>query len=364
MIFKTKYSDILDHLDGFDPSSYAYTRNFIDGNVSKLSPYISRGVISTRLVYDTLVAKGYELEKIEKFIQELAWRDFWQQIWKYKKDLINEDLKSVQEKAYYKGIPKTVEIGKTGIEGIDSGIKDLYETGYLHNHQRMYLASLVCNIGHYHWNQPAHWMYYHLLDGDWASNALSWQWVAGSNSNKKYFANQENINKYCNSTQRDTILDKSYEDLTTMETPASFLDFNTLELSTNLGKSNITSLDSSLPTYIYNWYNLDPLWSKDIECNRVLLLEPSTFKRFPISSKCIQFMLDLSLNIENIQIFVGEFSELKMTYGLEEIYFKDHPLNGNYDGNKIKPTYLAEQDKLYLSFFKYWKAVKKELLQE
>ena len=50
-------------------------------------------------------------------------------------------------------------------------------------------------------------MYYHLLDGDWASNALSWQWVAGSNANKKYYANQDNINKYFNSSQKQTFLD-------------------------------------------------------------------------------------------------------------------------------------------------------------
>jgi deoxyribodipyrimidine photo-lyase len=61
----------------------------------------------------------------------------------------------------------------------------------------MYIASLACNVAQSQWRIPAKWMYYHLLDADWASNALSWQWVAGTNSNKKYFANQNNINKYC-----------------------------------------------------------------------------------------------------------------------------------------------------------------------
>ena len=90
---------------------------------------------------------------------------------------------------------------KTGIQAIDKSIESLFETGYMHNHSRLYLATLTCNIGKSYWLHPAKWMYYHLLDGDWASNACSWQWVAGANSSKKYFANQENINKYTASKQ-------------------------------------------------------------------------------------------------------------------------------------------------------------------
>jgi deoxyribodipyrimidine photo-lyase len=79
----------------------------------------------------------------------------------------------------------------------------------------MWLAMLICNIAGTKWETGAAWMYYHLLDGDLASNTLSWQWVAGTFSSKKYFANQENLNKYGNSQDRQygTILDKSYEDL-------------------------------------------------------------------------------------------------------------------------------------------------------
>ena len=74
---------------------------------------------------------------------------------------------------------------------------------------------LICNIAGTKWQAGAAWMYYHLLDGDLASNTLSWQWVAGTFSSKKYFANQENLNKYGNSQDRQfgTFLDKSYEDL-------------------------------------------------------------------------------------------------------------------------------------------------------
>ena len=104
----------------------------------------------------------------------------------------------------HRGIPVSVTMGSTGIDGIDDAIRELYRTGYMHNHCRMYTASLTCNIARSHWHQPARWMYYHLLDGDWASNACSWQWVAGANSRKKYYANQQNVNTYTRTCQTGT----------------------------------------------------------------------------------------------------------------------------------------------------------------
>ena len=83
-------------MDLIDPVKYSRDRNFIDGSISKLSPYISRGVISTKIVFNYLINKGFEFTKIEKFIQELCWRDYWQLIWCEKKHLINNDLKNKQ----------------------------------------------------------------------------------------------------------------------------------------------------------------------------------------------------------------------------------------------------------------------------
>ena len=103
----------------------------------------------------------------------------------------------------------------------------------------MWLAMLVCNIAGTYWETGAKWMYYHLLDGDLASNTLSWQWVAGTFSSKKYFANQENLNKYGNSQDRQykTILDKSYEELSQNSddkiAPKEFEDRSELKLENN-----------------------------------------------------------------------------------------------------------------------------------
>ena len=207
--FTVEYASILKKIDAINPVKYAHSRNYIDGQVNYLSPYISRGVISTKQVLKSLLAKDYSFEQLEPLIQQLCWRDYFQRIAQVKD--INTEIKQVQEHVKHHAIPLSILEAKTGIQAIDQAIETLFESGYIHNHNRLYLAALTCNIGKSHWLHPAKWMYYHLLDGDWASNACSWQWVAGANSSKKYYANQENINKYTASKQRNTYLDTSYE---------------------------------------------------------------------------------------------------------------------------------------------------------
>ena len=114
-LFPTKFDEVLAKVDLIQPIKYANTRNFKNGNVTKLSPYISRGMISTRFIYEKLVEKGFNLKKCEKFIQELAWRDFWQQIWLNKGSLINEDLKRPQEEVYDYKISKSFSFPLTTI---------------------------------------------------------------------------------------------------------------------------------------------------------------------------------------------------------------------------------------------------------
>ena len=78
----TDFQKIFDLIENIDISNYSKNRNFIDGSVTKLSPYISRGVISTKFILESLKKRNINLKKVEKFIQELAWRDYWQITWK------------------------------------------------------------------------------------------------------------------------------------------------------------------------------------------------------------------------------------------------------------------------------------------
>ncbi len=410
--FKTDYANIVAQVESINPIAYGQSRNYIDGAVTYLSPFISRGVISTKQVLDSVMKRGYKLYQIESFVKELCWRDYFQRVGQEKN--LSLPIKQAQADVAQAQIPLAVLEAKTGIEGIDQAIKRLYETGYMHNHARMYTASLVCNIAKSDWLMPAKWMYYHLLDGDWASNACSWQWVAAANSGKKYYANQENINKYTKTEQQGTFLDNSYEDLAMMEIPselkivAAFTAQTNHQFSAQTGmqihliptKKNNQPKQDLIPNltqniilnqdqhifpntaiYIYNYYNLDPVWHKDQPGQRILLLEPDFFKQYPISDKCVNFMMQLAAQIPNLQVFHGSFESLLQV--LEEsnqtqntqiqntnirenlinsIRYKEHPLNKGYQGICEPRDWIAPRVQgYYPSFFAYWKAVKKVL---
>ena len=360
MTFETSYSSILTCIDRIDPVQYAKTRNYVDGAVTRLSPYISRGVISTKQLLAAVLQKRYKVAAIESFVKELCWRDYFQRVGQVKD--INRDIKQAQQPVINFEMPATVVHASTGIAGIDDAIEQLYQTGYMHNHCRMYTASLVCNIAQSHWRHPAQWMYYHLLDGDWASNACSWQWVAGANSSKKYYANQQNINKYTHTNQAGTYLDKSYEDIEQTAIPDQVSDTQRFIGQTQLPAGSITHIDVSLPTFIYNYYNLDPLWHKDEPGNRVLLIDPAFFLEYPISKNCMEFMLALSKNITGMQLYVGSFASFLNEYAVTDIYYKEHPLNKGYSGTEEPRDWIAETvTGYYPSFFAYWKKIEKHL---
>jgi deoxyribodipyrimidine photo-lyase len=362
-IFPTSYAEILQRVRHIDPIKYGSTRNYLNGSVTYLSPYISRGVISTKFILSEILKRGYKPIQIEKFIQELAWRDYWQQIWIAKGDAINIDLKNQQTPVSNTSIPKAIVEANIGIEAIDKATQAFYKTGYVHNHLRMYIASIACNIAQSHWKVPAQWMYYHLLDADWGSNALSWQWVAGVNANKKYVANQDNINKYCFSQQKNTFLDVSYEAFNGLEIPEILKDTSQLELKTPLPKHKTIVIDETLPTCIHTFYNLDPLWKNDILANRILLLEPSHFRQYPVSQKTIDFIIKISEEcITGIQIYVGEFNDLITNYNFGNIYYKEHPLNKHFKGHEEPRDWMFNVQGYYPSFFAFWKQCKKEII--
>ena len=326
-----------------------------------MSPYISRGVISTKNVYDHLVSLGLPWQKTEKLIQELAWRDYWQQVWIAKGELIMSDLNNQQIPVTNYEIPEAIVNANTGIEAIDNAIEKLYKTGYMHNHMRMYVASICTNIAKSHWLTPAKWMYSHLFDGDLASNHLSWQWVAGTNSKKKYYANQDNINKYFHTSQKSTFLDVNYEQFSSLKTPDTLSNTVPYDLETSLPKIKRPILHNDKTTLVYNYYNLDPSWHQEEDMQRVFLLETSFFKENPVSRNCIDFVFDLSENIEGIQVFVGEFSELLEQVNSDRIVFKEHPSNRHYQGKEEPRDWLCGVTGYSPSFFAFWKKCKKIL---
>jgi deoxyribodipyrimidine photo-lyase len=359
--FSTNYQSIVSKVNIIHPEKYAKTRNFLNGDVTYLSPYISRGVISTKQVMDSILNSGFTFNQSEKLIQELAWREYYQRVWQVKKDQIWDDLKQAQPGVVHFEMLTSLLNCNTGIKVIDDQINHLHESGYMHNHIRMYLASLTCNIGKAHWKIPAKWLYYHLLDGDIASNNCSWQWVAGAFSSKKYYCNQENINKYTHSNQVGTFLDDSYEYIASMQVPDSLKAIASLQLNTILPDTNFPVLDLTKPTLLYNSYNLDPTWRANENVNRILLLEPSHFKVNPVSEKVLQFIFELSENIAGLQVFVGEIPQFLALYNQSDMDYrellisKEHPAFEYYPGIKDQREWMFPSvNGYYPSFFKFW----------
>ena len=158
-------------------------------------------------------------------------------------------------------------------------------------------------------------------------------------------------------------MDKSYEAIELIETPAHLLTTKKFLLETKLPVVETFNIDASLPTFIYNYYNLDPLWHKEEVGNRVLLLEPTFFEQYSVSQKCIDFMLDLSKNIPDIKVYVGSFKSLTDTYNIKNIFFKEHPLNLGYWGIEEPRDWIIDDvTGYYPSFFSYWKKIEKQLL--
>jgi deoxyribodipyrimidine photo-lyase len=180
--------------------------------------------------------------------------------------------------------------------------------------------------------------------------------VAGTFSSKQYFCNQENINKYTSIVQRNTFLDKEYAELPKMDTPSILQETKRLSLKTILPQKTRLQLDYSIPLLLYTSYNLDPNWRKDMQANRVLLLEPSHFRQFPVSEKVIDFILSLANNIKGLQVFFGEINEIPGLHQLPAIYSKEHPAFKHFPGKKDERNWLFPEVKgAYNSFFTYWK---------
>ncbi len=361
-IFPTNYQAIINKINVIHPGRYAKTRNFLNGDITYLSPYISRGVISTKQIMNIILKNGFTFLECEKLIQELCWREYYQRVWQVKKELIWEDLKQAQPDFIHTKMPVSLLHCTTGIEVIDEQLNHLYEIGYVHNHIRMYIASMACNVGKAHWKIPAKWFYYHLLDGDIASNNCSWQWVAASFSSKKYYCNQENINKYTNTNQRDTFLDKTYDEIASIQVPDALTATTLLQLNTNLPITKLPILDVTKPTLIYNSYNLDPNWRANENVNRVLLLEPTHFANHPVSEKVLDFVLALSKNIPDIQVFTGEITSILALYNESNILIndaiisKEHPAFAYYPGIKDQRDWMFPNvTGYYSSFFNFWK---------
>lgn len=198
------------------PGEYARTRNHLEGAVTRLSPYVAHGFLTLPEVLQGVLQR-HRLNVQHKFVYELGWREYFHHVWAHEGEGILDSLHEgpLPDAAYARELPRDLRERRTGVPAVDAAVRELYATGWLHNHARMWLASYAVHLRKVHWRAGADWMYAHLLDGDLASNHLSWQWVAGTGSHKPYLFNAENVARYAPPSWHSpgTVIDRSYEAL-------------------------------------------------------------------------------------------------------------------------------------------------------
>ncbi len=209
MNFEASRAKALDKLNYFvenNLSEYSKLRNFDYGpdnrsNISCLSPYITHGIISEKEVIKKSLNK-FSFSKNEKFIQEVLWRTYWKGWLELRPSVWTDfliELKKIKEDFQNNQTYKNAIDGKTNIECFNYWINELKENNYLHNHTRMWFASIWIFTLDLPWQLGAEFFMQHLYDGDAASNTLGWRWVAGvQTQGKHYLASEWNIKKFTN----------------------------------------------------------------------------------------------------------------------------------------------------------------------
>ncbi len=221
MNFEISRKGALNKLNNFidkEILNYNSKRNYDYGakerkNVSCLSPYLTHRLLSEYEIIKE-VLKKHPFQKVDKYIQEVFWRVYWKgwlelrpQVWT---DFI-DDLKKLKDDDNYK---KAIN-GETQIECFNDWVKELKESNYLHNHTRMWFASIWIFTLNLPWQKGAEFFMRHLFDGDAASNTLSWRWVAGlQTKGKHYVAQAWNISKFTNNRYKNVKLNENALPLT------------------------------------------------------------------------------------------------------------------------------------------------------
>ena len=356
MNFETSRSSALNKLNSFienDILNYNSKRNFDFGiknrnNVSCLSPYITHRLITE---YETVkkVLLKHPFQKVDKFIQEIFWRIYWKGWLELRPKVWSDftgDLKDINEDDNYK---KAIN-GETQIKCFNDWVKELKENNYLHNHTRMWFASIWIFTLNLPWQKGAEFFIKNLLDGDAASNTLSWRWVAGlQTKGKHYVAQSWNINKFTNNKYQNVKLNEKVSPLTDGR------DYKITPLNLNFE----ANFNENLIVF-ENELNLENRKLKDYK-NIYLILLSNDVRKIKLEKRVFEFKLkminDQKKRFNQIQVY----DEKKFQTLIEKVKYFDviYPCIGeNYSYlNNVKKTrnlklnfILRDEDKFSWQF--------------
>ena len=314
MIFEASRAKAVDKLNTFveqNLSDYSKLRNFDFGpsnrsNVSCLSPYITHGIINELEVINKSLKK-FSFAKNEKFIQEVLWRVYWKGWLELRPDVWSDYLIELDKiKKEFKNNQSYLDAieGKTNVDCFNQWVIELKESNYLHNHTRMWFASIWIFTLELPWQLGAEFFMQHLYDGDAASNTLGWRWVAGiQTQGKHYLASEWNINKFTNNRFKNIKLSEN----------AKPISNDKIYSVINKGFKNSEILEDKTLLIFENNMTFEFSDFKEHKFKKILLVSNNTDRTIKLSEKVLKFKANLledqkirlkekSINCETINI--------------------------------------------------------------
>ena len=294
MIFEASRAKAVDQLNNFieqNLTDYSKLRNFDFGpdnrsNISCLSPYITHGTINELEVIDKSLKK-FSFAKNEKFIQEVLWRVYWKgwlelrpNVWS---DYLIELGKVKDEFKNNQSYLDAIE-GKTNVDCFNQWVIELKENNYLHNHTRMWFASIWIFTLELPWQLGAEFFMQHLYDGDTASNTLGWRWVAGvQTQGKHYLASEWNINKFTNNRFKNIKLNEN----------AKPISSDKIYSVTNKSFENSEISEDKTLLIFENNMTFEFSDFKEHKFKKILLVSNDTNRTIKLSEKVLKFKANL-----------------------------------------------------------------------
>ena len=344
MIFEASRAKAVDQLNNFvenNLSDYSKLRNFDFGpsnrtNISCLSPYITHGVINELELIDKSLKK-FTFAKNEKFIQEVLWRVYWKGWLELRPNVWSDYLIELDKiKSQFKNNQNYLDAieGKTDIECFNQWIIELKENNYLHNHTRMWFASIWIFTLELPWQLGAEFFMQHLYDGDAASNTLGWRWVAGvQTQGKHYLASEWNINKFTNNRFKNIKLNEN----------AKPISNDKIYSVINKGFKNSEILEDKTLLIFENNMTFEFSDFKEHRFKKILLVSNNTNRTIKLSEKVLKFKANLledqkiRLEEKSINCEITNINDLKSI--TEEVYALYPTVGENLDfiqNNQLK----------------------------
>lgn len=312
-------------LHSMDMQAYSRNRHFINGAVTHLSPYLRHGCISLDETYNFV--KNTHGILADKFVTQLAWRDYFRQAWFAEGDGIYSEIEPPKAVIHHEPLSADVKTGKTGLPCMDASIKQLLTTGYMHHHARLWLASYIVHHRKMDWREAADWFEAHLLDGDLASNHLSWQWVASTFSSRPYFANKETISRFtadahCTQCFIECPFNASDEALSAKLFNTSISPAAKQYVVTHFPKKPV-SISPAVAIFVHDEMlsATNPLFDKPFP--KFFVFDPLIHGQWSLNR--LQFVADCLSEIPNIEVWLGDTVDILMKRGVGRMITQDTP---------------------------------------